>query len=107
MTASELFNSIQILRKHSNERELPAQLVASFLFIASQGDCKQADVSEATGCSKSATSRNIYWLGPVNKLKRRSGLRWVAIYEDPENYKANRVKLTALGRQIIQELQSA
>ena len=107
MTIDQLFRANEVLRKHANQREFPAQVVACFLFIATKGDCKQSEVAPALGLSESSASRNISWLGPENKLKRRSGLNWVVRYEDPEDYKANRVKLTPLGRQIVQEITNA
>ena len=63
----------------------------------------QVDIAPALGLSASSVSRNLSWLGPLNKLKRRSGLRWIEINQCPKNYKANRVRLTFRGRQIIKE----
>ena len=104
VSITDLFNRFEILRDRANEPELPAQLVSTFLFIASQGDVAQADIITATGISKSATSRNVSWLGPRNKLKRRDGLKWVRIYQDPENWRANRIELTPLGREVAEAL---
>ena len=104
VTPKQLLHAHETIRKHANEREFPAQLQSIFLLIASKGgDMAQNDIAPVLGLSASSVSRNLSWLGPRNKLKRRSGLRWIEIYECPKNYKANRVKLTALGRQIIDE----
>ena len=100
MTIYDLFMRFEILRDRANEPELPAQLVSTFLYIASRGDVRQAEISIATGISKSATSRNVSWLGPRNKLKRRDGLKWVTVYQDPTNWRANRIKLTPLGQDV-------
>ena len=107
MTIQQLFQAHEIIRKHANEREFPAQVQSIFLCIASQGDMRQGDVAEITGMSPSSVSRNISWLGPRNTLKRRDGLRWVEIYEDPKDYKRKRVRLTALGRQVASEALTA
>ena len=103
MTIKELFRANEIIRKHANEREFPAQVTSVFLAIATKGDMRQGDLSAMTGLSKSSVSRNVSWLGPRNALKRRDGLRWIEIYQDPNNHKRNRVRLTALGRQVVAE----
>ena len=104
ITAKQLLQAHETIRKHANESEFPAQLQSIFLLIASKGgDMAQVDIAPALGLSASSVSRNLSWLGPLNKLKRRSGLRWIEIYQCPKNYKANRVRLTFRGLQIIKE----
>ena len=105
MNLQQLFRATETIRKHANEREFPAQVQSIFLAIASakNQDMRQGDLQEICGMSASSVSRNISWLGPRNKLKRRAGLRWVEIYEDPQDYKRKRVRLTALGRLVAQE----
>jgi DNA-binding MarR family transcriptional regulator len=105
MTIQQLFKATETIRKHANEREFPAQVQAIFLAIASSTgqDIRQGDIADITGMSPSSISRNVSWLGPRNTLKRRDGLRWVEIYEDPKDYKRKRVRLTALGRRIAAE----
>ena len=107
MTIQQLFKATETIRKHANEREFPAQVQSIFLCIASKGDMRQGDIAEITGMSPSSVSRNVSWLGPRNKLKRRDGLKWVEIYEDPQDYKRKRVRLTALGRRIATEALAA
>ena len=103
-TAKQLLHAHETIRKHSNEREFPAQLQSVFLLIASNGgDMAQADIPDVLGLSPTSVSRNLSWLGPRNVLKRRAGLRWIERYQCPKNYKAKRVRLTALGRQILEE----
>ena len=104
MTISSLFNQIQILRKYSNERELPAQLIATFLYIAHNPGKRQEEIAEACQISNSAASRNISWLGKYNKLKRRSGLRWVESYKLDGDHRSNYQRLTPLGQRIVDEL---
>ena len=105
MTINQLFKATETIRKHANEREFPAQVQSVFLAIASSKnqDLRQGDLQEICGMSASSVSRNVSWLGPRNKLKRRDGLKWVEIYEDPQDYKRKRVRLTALGRRIASE----
>tara|TARA_B100000674_G_scaffold268869_1_gene221995 strand:+ start:184 stop:516 length:333 start_codon:yes stop_codon:yes gene_type:complete len=105
MNLKQLFHATETIRKHANEREFPAQVISVFLAVASarNQDLRQGDLQEICGMSASSVSRNISWLGPRNKLKRRDGLRWVEIYEDPQDYKRKRVRLTALGRRAVQE----
>jgi DNA-binding MarR family transcriptional regulator len=105
MTISELFQATETIRKHANEREFPSQVLSIFLAIASakNQDIRQGDLEDICGMSPSSVSRNVSWLGPRNKLKRRDGLKWVEIYEDPLDYKRKRVRLSALGRLVIKE----
>ena len=100
MTISELFRATETIRKHANEREFPAQVVSVFLAVASakNQDIRQGDLQDICGLAPSSVSRNVSWLGPRNVLKRRDGLKWVEVYEDPQDYKRKRVRLTALGR---------
>ena len=104
-TIRELLHAHETIRKFSNEREFPAQLQAIFLLIGMHGSkgMAQADIAPVLGLSASSVSRNLSWLGPKNKLKRRSGLKWIEIFQCPDNYKANRVKLTALGKVVLDE----
>ena len=106
MDINKAFQAHEIIRKHANEREFPAQLQSIFLYIATKQDVGQEEIGGAVGISESSVSRNVSWLGPVNKLKRRSGLRWVEIYSDPrpDFWRHKRIRLTALGRQIIKEI---
>ena len=73
------------------------------MIASNGGDMSQADIPDALGLSPSSVSRNLSWLGPRNVLKWRAGLRWIEIYQCPKNHKAKRVRLTALGRQLLEE----
>ena len=86
MNLKQLFHATETIRKHANEREFPAQVISVFLAVASarNQDLRQGDLQEICGMSASSVSRNISWLGPRNKLKRRDGLRWIEIYEAPK-----------------------
>lgn len=95
--------AFEILR--SQEREFPAQLVSTFLYIAAHNGCRQEDLIEATKMSSSSISRNVTWLGPRHRLGKE-GLRFVYREKDPEDTKRYRVFLTRKGEQIANLIQN-
>lgn len=87
------------LCEEAGERELPAQLVKTFLYICIHDDCTQAELAAATQMSASSVSRNISWLSARHRLGKE-GLGWVRRYQDSRDHKAKRVCLTQQGKQV-------
>ena len=83
----------------------PCFSLAGLVLLSASEQWHQADIAPATGLSESSVSRNVQWLGKKHRLPHRAGLQWVVQYQCPEekNWRSKRVKLTALGRRIIQE----
>ncbi len=105
-TINEALHMVETIRKRSNEREFPAQLHSVFLQIAAkEGEMSQKAIAEKLGMSASSVSRCVGWLGPRNKLRRRSGLGWIKSFKDDNStdWREKKWRLTLKGRQIIQE----
>tara|TARA_Y100001938_G_scaffold48727_1_gene67821 strand:+ start:430 stop:741 length:312 start_codon:yes stop_codon:yes gene_type:complete len=90
--------AFEVLR--ATEREFPAQLVSTFLYVATHNGCRQEDLMEATSMSSSSVSRNVNWLGPKHRLKDREGLKWIYREVDPIDPKRYRLFLSRKGEQI-------
>lgn len=99
------FLIIELLRS-TGEKEFPAQLMATFLYIAAHNGCSQQDVLKATHIAASSVSRCITWLGPRHRLEHRSGLKLVRRERDPNDWKAYRLFLTPKGEIFKQLLES-
>ncbi len=93
-----MFMAFEVLR--ATEREFPAQLVSTFLYVATHNGCRQEDLMEATSMSSSSVSRNVNWLGPKHRLKDREGLKWIYREVDPIDPKRYRLFLSRKGEQI-------
>ena len=95
---------VELLRS-TGEKEFPAQLMSTFLFIAAHNGCRQTEVIKATRIAPSSVSRCITWLGPRHRLKHRSGLQLVRRVTDPDNYKARRLYLTPKGEEFLKAIE--
>ena len=50
------FETFELLRIAAQEREMPAQLIVTFLWVASHDGCKQEDLPEAVSMSPNCVS---------------------------------------------------
>ena len=98
-----MYMAFEVLR--AKEREFPAQLVSTFLYIASHNGCRQEDLMEGTSMSSSSVSRNVTWLGPRHRLGRE-GLKLVYREIDPEDPKRYRIYLSRKGEQMATLLEN-
>ena len=89
--------ALEVLR--TKEREFPAQLASTFLFVCSHNGCRQEDSIEATSMSSSSVSRNVQWLGPRHRLGK-DGLHLIYRERDPDDPKRYRIYLTRKGEQL-------
>ena len=100
------YETFEILRIAAQEREMPAQLIITFLWIASHDGCKQESLMEAASISKSAVSRNVSWLSGKHRLTHRKGLNWIKRERDPDNWRAWRLHLTDKGNQLVRRIEA-
>ena len=105
-TLFKCFEIFEVLRIAAQEREMPAQLIVIFLWIASHDGCKQEDLSAAASISTSSVSRNVSWLCGNHRLPHRNGLNWVIRERDPENHRAWRLHLTEKGKQLVRRIEA-
>lgn len=97
-----MYMAFEVLR--ATEREFPAQLVSTFLYICTHNGCRQEDLMEATSMTSSSVSRNVTWLGPKHRLGK-DGLKWIYREVDPIDPKRYRLYLSRKGEQIAKLLE--
>jgi len=97
-----MYMAFEVLR--AQEREFPAQLVSTFLYIASYNGCRQEDLMEGTSMSSSSVSRNVSWLGPKHRLGK-DGLKLIRRSIDEDDPKRYRIYLTPKGEQMASLLE--
>ena len=102
----KLFETFELLRIAAQEREMPAQLIVTFLWVASHEGCKQEELSDAVSMSPSSISRNVTWLSGKHRLAHRSGLHWIRKERDPNNWRAWRLFLTEEGKQLVRRIEA-
>ena len=78
------------------DKEMQAQTMQVFLLVAVKPGIQFGELMAATGLSKSAISRNVAALSRIHR-KGHSGYDLVEAYEDPEDRRHKRVRLTRHG----------
>ena len=91
---------VEVLRS-TGLREFPMQLATVFFYIASHNGCLQQDLEEHCSLSSSSISRNVDWLGSMNR-RGEPGLSFVRREKDHIDGKRWRCWLTPKGEQIAQ-----
>lgn len=97
------FLVLEVLRS-TGLREFPMQLASMFFYIASHDGCLQQELEEACSQSNSAVSRNVDWLGAMNR-RGEPGLGFVRREKDHIDGKRWRVWLTPKGEQFCRLVQ--
>ena len=85
------------------DKEIPAQVIATFLYVASHDDCSKVDLEKALAFSSASGSRNTDWLGAYHRLNK-PGLGLIIKYRDPTNRRKQVLQLSPKGRKLVQEL---
>ncbi len=85
------------------DKEIPAQVIATFLYVASHDDCNKIDMEKVLAFSTASGSRNTDWLSEFHRLNK-PGLGLIDKYRDPTNRRRQILKLTPKGRIFVQEL---
>ena len=85
------------------DKEIPAQVIATFLYVASHDDCSKVDLEKALSFSSASGSRNTDWLSAFHRLNK-PGLGLIIKYRDPNNRRRQVLQLSPKGRKLVQEL---
>ena len=85
------------------DKEIPAQVIATFLYVASHDDCNKVDLEKALAFSTASGSRNTDWLSAYHRLNK-PGLGLIIKYRDPSNRRRQVLQLSGKGRKLVQEL---
>lgn len=95
LEAMDLFRSL--------DREFPAQLISTFLYVASHNPCHKEALEEDLDLTTASGSRNTDWLSDVHRL-RKPGLGLIHKYKDPSNNRRMMMRLTEKGERLAQLL---
>tara|TARA_B100000287_G_scaffold424974_1_gene470524 strand:+ start:353 stop:718 length:366 start_codon:yes stop_codon:yes gene_type:complete len=85
------------------DKEIPAQVIATFLYVASHNDCKKIDLEKALAFSSASGSRNTDWLSAYHRLNK-PGLGLIIKYRDPNNRTRQVLQLSPKGRILVNQL---
>ena len=99
----KLAQAVELFRTH--DKEIPAQVIATFLYVASHDDCFKGDLEKALAFSTASGSRNSDWLSEFHRLNK-AGLGLINKYRDPTNRRRQILKLSPKGRILVQQLKT-
>jgi len=86
------------------DREMPAQLLSTFLYVASHDGCHKPALSEDLDFSEASSSRCTDWLSRKHRIKGRDGLNLITKEADPANRRRHVLRLTPQGQLLAQQL---
>jgi DNA-binding MarR family transcriptional regulator len=86
------------------DRELPAQAIATFLYVASHNNCHKTAMEEDLNFSTASGSRNTDWLSKHHRLNK-PGLDLIIKEPDPTNRRRQQLKLSPKGEQLIHQIE--
>ena len=86
------------------DREVPGQVVAMFLYIASHNPCHKMAIEEDLGFTTASASRNLQWLTGV-KRNGKPGMNLVEKYNE-EGSRRVLCRLTTEGKVFIDQILS-
>ena len=100
---AKLAQAIEHLRTF--DKEIPAQVIATFLYVASHDDCLKGDLEKALTFSTASGSRNTDWLSEFHRLNK-AGLGLIVKSRDQTNRRRQVLKLSPKGRILVQHLKT-
>ena len=92
-----------VKRLQALDREVPAQVVACFMYIASHENCHKQALEEDLTLTTASASRNIDWLSRTHRLNK-PGLDLIIKEADPTNKRRIQLRLSAKGKRLIQSI---
>jgi DNA-binding MarR family transcriptional regulator len=97
-----LLKVIEVLRLL--DREMPAQVLASFLYVASHDSCHKQAMEEDLSFTTASSSRNTDWLSKFHRLNK-PGLGLIVKEADPSNRRRQILRLTPKGERLIHQIE--
>lgn len=85
------------------DRQFPAQVLSTLLYVASHEDCHKQAIEQDLGLTTASSSRNIDWLTGLHRL-RKPGLGLIIKEDDPSNGRRQQLRLSPKGRRLIQQI---
>ncbi len=90
-------------RVNSLDREFPAQVLSTLLYIASHENCHKQALEEDLGMTTASASRNTDWLSDKHRLGK-PGLRLIIKEKDPTNRRKTQLRLTPKGKRLVAQI---
>jgi len=97
-----LYEAFELLRLL--DTEMPAQLVATFFFIAAHGPVDTVTITQRTGMKSGSVSRNTDWLSANHRLPTKAGLGLIIKEEHPTNWRTRLCRLSPKGESLIKQI---
>jgi DNA-binding MarR family transcriptional regulator len=88
------------------DREVPAQVIMTFLYIAAHDNCHKQALEEDLNMTTASGSRNTDWLSDHHRLNK-PGLGLIIKSQDPVNRRRIVLKLSQKGRLLINAIKDA
>ena len=85
------------------QREIPGQLVSTFLYIASHDGCHKQALEQELNMTTASSSRNTDWLSDGRMGIKHAGLGLITKEQDGRR---QRLRLTPKGKQLAKQMQS-
>jgi hypothetical protein len=100
--ARVLYESFELLRLL--DTEMPAQLIATYFFIAAHGPVDTVTIAKRLNMKASSVSRNTDWLSANHRLPNKSGLGLIIKEEHPTNWRTRLCRLSPKGESLIRQI---
>ena len=85
------------------DREIPGQLVSTFLYIASHDGCHKQALEQELDMTTASSSRNTDWLSDGRMGIKHQGLGLITKEQDGRR---QRLRLTSKGKQLAKQMKS-
>lgn len=85
------------------EREVPAQVISTFLYVATHDKCHKVALEEDLELSTASASRNTDWLSTHHRLGK-PGLGLIEKVYDPSNRRRLQLALTPRGKTLVKRI---
>jgi len=82
------------------DREIPAQVLTCFFYIASHEGCTTVEMPEAVGLAQSSVSRCTDWLSDFHRLGK-PGMGLIVKTMDPGDRRLRRLHLSPKGKALV------
>lgn len=92
----KVINQLRLL-----DREIPAQVVATFFYVASHDNCHKQAMEEDLCLTTASGSRNTDWLSKYHRLNK-PGLDLIIKEADPADRRRQLLRLSPKGEQLVQ-----
>lgn len=86
------------------DTEMPAQLLSTFLYVASHDGCHKPALTEDLDFTDASSSRCTDWLTSTHRIKGKEGLGLITKEVDPTNRRRTILSLTPTGKLLAQQL---